>query len=60
MYRFLMIEDDLQICEVVQDFFARESKGTIQVETAQDGEQGLENSMKTNLILCCLTLCCRG
>ena len=42
MYRFLMIEDDLQICEVVQDFFARESKGTIQVETAQDGEQGLE------------------
>ena len=31
MYRFLMIEDDIQICEVVQDFFARESKGTIQV-----------------------------
>lgn len=42
MYRFLMIEDDIQICEVVQDFFARESKGTIQVETAQDGELGLE------------------
>lgn len=60
MYRFLMIEDDIQICEVVQDFFARESKGTIQVETAQDGELGLENSTRTNLILCCLTLCCRG
>ena len=41
MYRFLMIEDDIQICEVVQDFFARESKGTIQVQTAQDGEAGL-------------------
>lgn len=46
MYRFLMIEDDIQICEVVQDFFARESKETIQVETAQDGDQGQNSSRK--------------
>lgn len=60
MYRFLMIEDDLQICEVVQDFFARESKGTIQVETAQDGEQGLEKFYENEFDLVLLDIMLPG
>ena len=72
MYRFLMIEDDIQICEVVQDFFARESKGTIQVETAQDGELGLEKFYENEfdlvlldimlpglLVYCCVPFVCQ-
>ena len=60
MYRFLMIEDDIQICEVVQDFFARESKGTIQVETAQDGEQGLEKFYENEFDLVLLDIMLPG
>ncbi|MFR0781861.1 MAG: response regulator [Coprococcus sp.] len=61
MYRFLMIEDDYtQICEVVQDFFARESKGTIQVETAQDGELGLEKFYENEFDLVLLDIMLPG
>ena len=60
MYRFLMIEDDIQICEVVQDFFARESKGTIQVETAQDGELGLEKFYENEFDLVLLDIMLPG
>ena len=60
MYRFLMIEDDIQIYEVVQDFFARESKGTIQVETAQDGELGLEKFYENEFDLVLLDIMLPG
>lgn len=60
MYRFLMIEDDIQICEVVQDFFARESKETIQVETAQDGELGLEKFYENEFDLVLLDIMLPG
>ena len=60
MYRFLMIEDDIQICEVVQDFFARESKGTVQIETAQDGELGLEKFYENEFDLVLLDIMLPG
>ena len=33
-YQILMIEDDEQICEVVKDYFTRESENEIVVRTA--------------------------
>lgn len=41
MYQILLIEDDVQICEVIKDYFERESKGRLSVLTACDGESGL-------------------
>ena len=41
-YQILMIEDDEQICEVVKDYFTRESENEIVVRTAQNGQDGLD------------------
>ena len=42
IYQILMIEDDEQICEVVTDYFTRESENEIVVRTAQNGQDGLD------------------
>lgn len=41
-YNILIVEDDNQIREVISDFFADKSEGEISVETACDGDEGLE------------------
>lgn len=41
-YNILIVEDDNQIREVISDFFADKSEGEINVETACDGDEGLE------------------
>lgn len=43
-YKVLLIEDDAQICEVVQDYFT--AKGGFDVITANDGKTGLEHIKK--------------
>lgn len=42
LYQILLVEDDTQICEVVRDYFVRESKGGLQVVTVHDGNEGLD------------------
>ncbi len=39
-YKVLLIEDDKQICEVVQDYFT--AKGDFEIITANDGDTGLD------------------
>ena len=41
MYRLLLVEDDEEIREVITDYFSRASD-TMTVETAPDGQKGLE------------------
>ena len=41
-YNILIVEDDNQIREVISDFFADKCEGEINVETACDGDEGLE------------------
>lgn len=52
-YQILMIEDDEQICEVVKDYFTRESENEIVVRTAQNGQDGLDlfETERVNLVL---------
>lgn len=40
MYRILLVEDDVQICEVITEYF--HNKGEMQLTIAHDGEEGLE------------------
>ncbi len=40
MYRILLVEDDVQICEVITEYF--HNKGEMQITVAYDGEEGLE------------------
>lgn len=42
LYQILLVEDDVQICEVIRDYFVRESKENIQVVTAHSGDDGLD------------------
>ena len=41
-YQILMIEDDEQICEVVKDYFTRESENEIVVRTSLCNQQNPE------------------
>lgn len=39
MYQILLVEDDVQICEVITEYF--HNKGEMQLTVAHDGEEGL-------------------
>lgn len=41
-YRVLVVEDSSQIREMIGDYFDAKSKGTIELEFAKDGDEGLE------------------
>lgn len=53
MYQILLIEDDVQICEVIKDYFERESEGKLRVLIAYDGERGLKlfSETKCDIVL---------
>lgn len=40
-YNILLIEDDISICEVIVDYFKRESKGNVKVRAVNNGDDGL-------------------
>lgn len=40
-YNILLIEDDADICEVITDYFRRESKDSVKVYAANNGNDGL-------------------
>ena len=52
-YNVLLVEDDIQIREVITDYFTEKSKGDIVVYTAADGIKGLEliDEMEYDLVM---------
>ncbi|MCD8026785.1 MAG: response regulator, partial [Clostridiales bacterium] len=44
MYKILLIEDDLNIQEVIRDYFNIKSEKTIHIDTASNGQTGLEKA----------------
>ncbi len=41
-YQVLLVEDDSRIREVIEDFFSGKNDNTIQMDTAQNGNEGLD------------------
>ena len=41
-YRILLVEDNVQICRMICDFFSAQTDSICTVETVQDGAEGLE------------------
>lgn len=60
MYHILLVEDDAQIREVIEDFFASKSNGEIQIYTAEDGLKGLEAVYEHEFDLCMLDVMLPG
>lgn len=48
MYRILLVEDDLNISELVCNYFINKEKGAFEIETAEDGQTGLEKAYENN------------
>lgn len=44
MYKILLVEDDFDIRELIEDYFTAKSEGNIIVDTACDGQEGLEKA----------------
>ena len=52
-YQILLIEDDLQICEILTDYLTAQTENVFQVYCANDGEKGFERIIegKYDLVL---------
>lgn len=44
MYKILLVEDDADIRELITDYFCAKSEGTITIDTAISGQQGVEKA----------------
>lgn len=44
MYRVLLVEDDFDIRELITDYFEAKSGGNIKIDTAVDGQEGVEKA----------------
>ena len=60
MIHILLVEDDAQIREVIEDYFASKSKGEIQIYSAVDGNHGLEAVYEREYDLCMLDVMLPG
>lgn len=60
MFHILLVEDDAQIREVIEDYFASKSNGEIQIHTAADGASGLEAVYEREFDLCMLDVMLPG
>lgn len=60
MFHILLVEDDAQIREVIEDFFASKSNGEIQIHAAEDGLKGLEAVYEREFDLCMLDVMLPG
>lgn len=45
-YNFLLVEDDVEIREIITDYFTEKSDGAYHIETAGTGEEGQTKSME--------------
>jgi DNA-binding response OmpR family regulator len=41
VFRLLLVEDDAEIREIITDYFSEKSDGTIDIDSAETGDQGL-------------------
>lgn len=48
MYKILLVEDDSDIREVISDYFADKSGGTITIDTAENGQTGVEKAYENS------------
>lgn len=48
MYKILLVEDDSDIREVISDYFADKSGGTITIDTAKNGQAGVEKAYENS------------
>ncbi len=60
MFDILLVEDDSQIREIIEDYFASKSGGEIQIHTAADGLAGLEAVYEREYDLCMLDVMLPG
>ena len=45
VFKLLLVEDDPEIREIIIDYFAEKSKGTLTINTAKTGNEGQEKSI---------------
>ena len=48
MYKILLVEDDSDIREVISDYFADKSGGAITIDTAKNGQTGVEKAYENS------------
>ncbi len=48
MYKILLVEDDFDIRELIEDYFTAKSEGNIVIDTAYDGQEGLEKAYENS------------
>ena len=48
MYRFLLVEDDRNIRELIVNYFTRKEKNVFEVDIASDGQTGLEKAYENH------------
>ncbi len=56
MYKILLVEDDSDIRELICDYFEAKSEGSIIVDTATDGQQGVEKAYENTYDLLLLDI----
>lgn len=56
MYKVLLVEDDKDIRELITDYFEAKSEGTILVDTAIDGQTGVEKAYENSYDLLLLDI----
>ncbi len=56
MYKILLVEDDKDIREVICDYFQAKSEGTIKIDTAIDGQAGVEKAYENSYDLLLLDI----
>lgn len=59
-YDILLVEDDSQIREVIEDFFAVKSEGHIKIHSAANGSDGLAAAYEKEFDLCMLDIMLPG
>lgn len=48
MYRVLLVEDDSNIQALIANYFTKKEKGVFEIDTAADGQTGLEKAYENN------------
>ncbi|MBR2714695.1 MAG: response regulator, partial [Ruminococcus sp.] len=56
MYRILLVEDDLDIQEMICDYFDAKSEGNIAIDVADNGSQGVEKAYENTYDLLLLDI----
>jgi two-component system, OmpR family, response regulator CpxR len=55
MERLLLVDDDVELCEILTEYFSAEG---FEVESAHDGVRGLERARSGKHALVILAICC--